>query len=122
MFAVLASILSGQCLRILQSLRRWNGFEARRLLCLELEPKIAQRRFGLLQSIMSPNLGQTDQDFENKFAEWKAEVSRYEDYTGRELDEDIKIAVLLRQAPAALRTHLQINSNAFDNSLLSLSL
>jgi hypothetical protein len=119
-FAVLASILSGRCLRILQSLRRRNGFEAWRLLCLEFEPKIAQRRFGMLQSIMSPNLGQTDQDFENKFAEWKAEVSRYEDYIGKELDQDIKIAVLLRQAPAALRMHLQINSNAFENSFAQL--
>jgi hypothetical protein len=119
-FAILASISTGRCLRILQSLRRRNGFEAWRLLCLEFEPKIAQRRFGLLQSIMSPNLGQTDHDFENKFAEWKAEVSGYEDYTGRELDADIKIAVLLRQAPQALRTHLQINSNAFDNSFSQL--
>ena len=70
---------------------------------------------------MSPNLGQTDQDFENKFAEWKAEVSRYEDYyIGKELDQDIKIAVLLRQAPAALQMHLQINSNAFENSFAQL--
>ena len=87
---LLENILSGRCLRTLHSPRRPHGFEAWRALCLELKPKIALQCFGLLQPLMSPNIGQADQDFEYKVAEWKAEVSRYEGYTGKDWTKSSK--------------------------------
>jgi len=69
---------------------------------------------------MSPNLGQTDQDFEYKFAEWKAEVSRYEGHTGRGLDQGIKIAVLPQTGSNSIIDASADQQHDFGNSFAQL--
>jgi len=78
--------------------------------------------FWLAPILMLPNLGQTDQDFEYKFASIRQRsldmrATQAEDWT-----KASKSQCSLRQAPTALLMHLQINSMTLATALPSLSL
>jgi hypothetical protein len=111
LFALLASLLSGKPLKLLQLQAERNGFESWRLLCREFEPRLPQRRLALLHSLMAPNFSG---DFETQLITWEREIAVYEKVTGKTFDDDLRMAVLLRHSPPGLREHLQLSAGQFD--------
>ena len=116
LYAILASLLGGKSLKLLQSVVGKNGFEAWRLLSAEFEPRVAQRRLMLLHDLTHPSLGTgTLQQFSERWATWEQEVNNYEALTGKTFDPDLKVAVLMANTPADLQQHLAVNASVFDD-------
>ena len=42
--------------------------------------------------------------------DWRLRVTRYEQKMGRALDDDVKVSVLLRNAPETIRRQLRLNA------------
>jgi len=120
LYHVMVQLLDGRASRILRAVPRGNGAEAWRQLKREYQPQIAQRKLAMLASIMSPDLSgpapHTDEVFEDRLCAWEKQISDYESQTGKTVDDDLKIAVLLKAAPGALRAHLQLNVQAYESS------
>ena len=124
LYHLMAQLLDGRASRILRAVPRGNGAEAWRQLGREYQPQIAQRKLAMLASIMSPDLSgptpHTDEVFDDRWCAWEKQISDYESQTGKTVDDDLKIAVLLKAAPGALRAHLQLNVQAYESSWIRL--
>ena len=69
LFSVLATVLTGKSLRILQAVKDHDGFEAWRRVCAEFEPRVVQRRLAMLTSIMNPECGHHETDFSERWSQ-----------------------------------------------------
>ena len=56
LYALLANNQSGKMLRLVKAVPSKNGWEAWRQLVMELEPKVSQRRLGMLGELINPSL------------------------------------------------------------------
>jgi hypothetical protein len=83
LYALLASITCGRGLRVFQSIEDRNGFEAWRQLTLEFEPKVAQRRLGVLHGLLNPDFGRSEDDFRERWPNWEHELRSYESLAGK---------------------------------------
>ena len=115
LYAVLASVLTGKSLKILQAVKDRNGLEAWRRVCSDFEPRVVQRRLAMLTSIMNPGFGQREAEFSERWTQWN-DFSVYEDLTGKVFDRDIMLAVVVDRSPAETRQHLQLNASQYENS------
>ena len=77
----------------------------------ENEPKTADRRFVMLQAVLLLGMG----DNPAKFEEAGHQVDVYEKLATSKLDDDVKISMVLREAPTKLRDHLLVNSQQFES-------
>ena len=106
----LRALVSGKALNVIRHLEvQANGFEAWRLLHREYKPDTATRKVGLLERVME-DAPTTGEDFGDWFLRWLALVGQTEQARGRRLDDDIKIAMVLKRAPNELRDHLVIET------------
>ena len=71
------------------------------------EPDIPSRHFGTLQQILHPNFGS---EFDKGLLEWEADIDRYELQSLEIIPDSIKRSVLMTQAPAEIRVHLQMQT------------
>ena len=78
---------------------------------LEYRPRVAGRKVGLLEEIMEdkPSDGE---EFITWFHRWLALVSDCEIARGKQIDDDIKCAVILRRCSVTLRDHLILQNGA----------
>ena len=113
LYALLATLTTGRSLRLVQRVPNRNGFEVRRQLVAENAPKTAGRRFAMLQAVLQLGLG----DKPAKFKEaWEHQVGVHEKLATSKLDDDVKISVVLREAPTKLRDNLLVNSQQFESN------
>ena len=82
-----------------------NGFEMWRLLYREYEPDTATRKVGLLERVMDDQPA-PGMDFGDWFLRWLDLVGECEKARGRMIDDDIKLAVMLKRSPKELGDHL----------------
>ena len=115
LYAVMASLLTGKCLKQLQVVPDQNGFEAWRLLVAEMEPRLIQHRLGMLNRLMSVDLSGTDDVFKERLSSWERDIAEYERLTTKHFDPELKMAVVLQRAPDGLRQHLQLSAHTFGN-------
>ena len=54
--------------------------------------------------------------FEETWKSWEHQVDVYENLSSSKLDDDVKISVVLREAPQKLRDHLLVNSQQFEEN------
>ena len=54
--------------------------------------------------------------FEETWKLWEHQVDVYENLSSSKLDDDVKISVVLREAPPKLRDHLLVNSRQFESN------
>ena len=54
--------------------------------------------------------------FEETWKSWEHQVDVYENRSSSKLDDDVKISVVLREAPQKLRDHLLVNSQQFESN------
>ena len=66
----------------------------------------------LLKRIMHPNLNSAGSNAEyiDKLSEWQQVVRVYERISGKELDQTVKTATLIEEAPAQMQEHLRLRS------------
>ena len=115
LYAFLATLTNGRSLRLVQRVPNRNGFEVWRQLVAENAPKTAGRRFAMLQAVLQPGMSNNPAKFEETWKSWEHQVEVYENLASSELDDDVKISVVLREAPQKLRDHLLVNSQQFES-------
>ena len=82
----------------------------------EHAPKTAGRRFAVLQAVLQPEMGGNPSKFEEAWNAWEHQVDVYEKLATSKLDDDVKISVVLREAPTKLQDNLLVNSQQFASN------
>ena len=116
LYALLATLTSGRSLRLVQRVPNRKGFEAWRQLVAENAPKTAGRRFAMLQAVPHSGMSDNPAKFEETWKSWEHLVDVYENLSSSKLDDDVKISVVLREAPQKLRDRLLVNSQQFESN------
>ena len=116
LYALLPTLTTGRSLRLVQRVSNRNGFEAWRQMVEENASKIVGRRFVMLQAVLQPGMSDNPANFEEIRKSWEDKVDVYENLSSSKLDRDVKISVVLRQAPQKLRDHLLVNSQQFESN------
>ena len=106
LYAFLAALTTGRSLRLVQRVPNRNGFEAWRQMAAENAPKTAGRRFAMLLAVLQPEMSDNPAKFEETWKSWEHQVDIYENLSSTELDDDVKISVVLRECPQKLQDHL----------------
>ena len=83
--------------------------------------KTAGRRFAMLQAVLQLWMSDNPAKFEETWKSWEHQVDIYENLSSTKLVDDVKISVVLREAPQKLRHHLLVNSQQFDSNYNMLS-
>ena len=97
--------------KIARGIREQNGFEFWRLLYRELAPDNHSKSLIWRRSLLSPKFPSKETEFSAALQEWEADLDRYEAEYGAQKatsDED-KRAVVLTEAPNALKQHLSMH-------------
>ena len=81
-----------------------------RLLYREYKPDTATRKVGLLERVMDDQPA-PGMDFGDWFLRWLDLVGECEKARGRMIDDDIKVAVMLKRSSKELRDHLVLESS-----------
>ena len=81
---------------------------------MEYEPQAATRYTSILVGLLSPDAWNQKQgdDFMDAFREWETAVGEYERAAGEELSTNVRIAVVLRHAPADIKNALRMSMGA----------
>ena len=116
LYALLATLTTGRSLRLMQRVPNRNGFEAWRQLVAENAPKTAGRSFAMLQAVQQPGMSDNPAKFEETWKSWEHQVDVCENLSSSKLDDDVKLSVVLREAPQKLRDHLLVNSQQFESN------
>ena len=91
-----------------------NGFEMWRLLCREYEPGAAAVGVGLPERVMDDQLA-PGMDFGDWFLRWLDLVGESEEARGRMIDDDMKVAEMLKRFPKEFRDHFVLESPQLAN-------
>ena len=83
-----------------------NGFETLRLIHTRYSIPLGTRSIGYLTRLLKPQLD--EQKFEESFATWEFQLSRYEQDNSTLLPNAVKIAILLNETKGPLQQHLQL--------------
>ena len=112
----LRSLVSGKALPIIKNMpESANGFEAWRLLHKEYRPIVAGRRVALLEAVTDDKPG-PNESFIDWLHRWTDLVKTCEIARQRQVDDDIKVATVTKNAPEELKTHLAVNASAIADS------
>ena len=116
LYALLATLTTGRSLRLVQRVPNRNGFEAWRQLVAEYAPKSAGRRLAMLQAVLRPGMSDNPAKSEETWKSWEHHVDVYDNLSYSKLDDDVKLSVVLREAPQKLRDHPLVNSQQFESN------
>ena len=108
MYYILALTTTEHAQVIVQQVEPGHGYEAYRRLVEAYDPATSMRGLSMLEGILLVNF--TSKHYSAQLQDWRLRVTRYEQKMGRALDDDVKVSVLLRNAPEAIRRHLQLNA------------
>ena len=72
------------------------------------------RRFAMLQAVVQPRMGDVPAKFEETRKSWESPVDVDANIASSKLDGDVKISVVLREAPSKLRDHLLERTQHFE--------
>ena len=82
----------------------------------ENAPETACRRFALWQAVLQLGMSDNPAKFEEAWKTWEHQVDVYEKHATFRLDDDVKISVVLREAPPKLRDKLLVSSQQFESN------
>ena len=91
LFYVLALTCRGKALQVVRRVPEGFGFEARKQLCREFEPRLPLRFQGMLQALLSPT--RMDDPVQSIY-QWESRMKVHEERSGDKVSENIKLAVL----------------------------
>ena len=109
LYAILATYIRGPALKIVRSVETHNGFAGWGALISHLEARSRQRALALLDGLTSFQFGKRTTtegiyEFERLVREYELAAGG-----GTTFSEELKIAALLRNAPASVKTQLQLS-------------
>ena len=108
LYALLASLMKGRPLDIVRSVTESNGFEAYRLLYKTLSPTSKARALALLGAIASyPPF--TSGSLLEQILRFEDLHTRYRQASGKDIDEQLTSAILLRSLPPEVKSHVTVN-------------
>ena len=111
LYAMLATLTTGRSLRLVQRVPNINRFRSVETVggrgCAENR---GGRRFAMLQAVLQLVMSDNPAKFEETWKSWEYQVDVYENLSSSNLDDDVKIRVVLREAQK-LRDHLLVNSS-----------
>ena len=108
MYYILALTTADHAQVIVQQVESGHGYEAYRRLVEAYDPATSMRGLSMLEGILMAKF--TSRNYLAQLQDWRLRVTRYEQKMGRALDDDVKVSVLLRNAPEAIRRQLQLNA------------
>ena len=97
--------------KIARGIRDQNGFEFWRLLWREMAPDNHSKSLIWRRSLLSPKFPPKEVDFSAALQEWEADLDKYEAEYGptKAISDEDKRAVVLTEAPTALKQHLSMH-------------
>ena len=105
----LAMTCKGPALGIIRAVERNNGVEAWRRLHKRFEPDGGPRLQNMMTRILQPgDFPDTATGFETALVAWEGLIEKWEQASGGDLDDQVKITVLMSRAPLAIRSFLQL--------------
>ena len=110
--AVILGCIKNRPLRLIMDTPSRDGREALRKLDAEYRPTHRGRQMALLRRSMRPKLNSAGSDAEyiNKLSEWQQVLREYERISGSELNQTVKTATLMEEAPPQMQEHLRSRS------------
>ena len=70
----------------------------------------------MLQAVLQPGMSDNPAKFEETWMSWEHQVDVCDNLSSTKQDDDVKISVVLREAPQKLRDHLLVNSQQFESN------
>ena len=111
-FYALTMLVKGPPLGILRQIDDANGYEAWRKLCARFDSNLAGRQHNLLQQILKPKpFGETATAWEDSVLAWKRDVAKWERLATDILTEQVKVSVMLENAPPGIRGQLALQGH-----------
>ena len=107
---LLINITTNSAATVCRQFQHSNGFEIYRQLCRRFAIPLGTRSIGYLTNLLKPTFDTNN--FEESFATWEFELSRFERDNGQQLPDAVKIAVLLNETTGPLQQHLQLLSGS----------
>ena len=97
--------------KIARGIRDQNGFEFWRLLWREMAPDNHSKSLIWRRSLLSPKFPGKEAEFSAALQEWEADLDKYEAEYGpsKAISDEDKRAVVLTEAPTALKQHLSMH-------------
>ena len=97
--------------KIARGIREQNGFELWRLLWREMAPDNHSKSLIWRRSLLSPKFPGKEAEFSCALQEWEADLEKYGAEYGPEkaISDEDKRAVVLTEAPTALKQHLSMH-------------
>ena len=95
LYALVATLTTGRCLRLVQRVSERNGFEARRQLVAENSPKTAGRRLAILQAVSQTGRKMIQQSLKNSGRRGERQVEVDEKVPSSKQDDDVTVSVVL---------------------------
>ena len=106
----LAQLVEGPPGLILRSMPEDNGFEAWRLLTQRYKSNQGMKALGQLRNILNPSFPEAN--FEDAFLQWEAEVEKYERTFAAQVQDIMKVVVVLHTRSGPLQHHTQLTAGA----------
>ena len=116
LYTVLAQLMDGEALDLVQSTKDNDGFEAWRVVSRRFDPQGAGRRRNILGVLIQPGAVDAPQ-LNSHIAKWEERLRVYERRAGQPMQEDIKAQVLVSMTKGALKDHLTLNANKMKTYL-----
>ena len=112
LYAVIVGCIKNRPLRLIMDTPSRDGREALRKLDPEYRRTYRGGQMALLRRIMHPKLNSAGSDAEyiNKLSEWQQVVREYERISDSEVDQTVKTATLMEEAPPQMHEHLRLRS------------
>ena len=108
LYFILALTTADHAQVIVQQVESGHGYEAYRRLVEAYDPATSMRGLSMIEGILMAKF--TSKNYLSQLQDWRLRVTRYEQKMGRALDDDVKVSVLLRNAPETIRRQLQLNA------------
>ena len=105
---ILVSICDGPASTICRQNTQGNGFETWPLIHSRYSIPLGTRSIGYLTRLLKPQFD--EQKFEESFATWEFQLSKYDQDNNTLLPDAVKIAVLLNETKGPLQEHLQLQA------------
>ena len=108
LYQAFSTLLRGKYLRITKGVKNRNGYEVYRQVLLELEPNARNRALGLLSRVISAPQPSPGVDFPDHLRLIESMMEEYERIKNKPMDDDIKVASILKATPDELRENLSL--------------
>lgn len=116
LYYMLVMLTSDDAQSLVGNVDQGNGAEAWRRLCWEYEPNVKVRHGAVLHALLRREFGKdVNGDLAVEIERFEKDVRRYEDQSGRKLDDDVKMSILIGgMQNTKVKDHLELNASRLE--------